>query len=77
MTLERPLFGRGLIRTGFWDAFWAGLACPTLLYPSRKDEKYQQIGRVDAAWKQAGGYIYRGVDSIADGADHRKAKRAK
>jgi len=66
------------MRTGFWDAFWAGLSCPTLLYASRHDEKYKQIGCVDAAWKQVGGYLYGGIALVvADHADQRNSAEQK
>jgi hypothetical protein len=55
--------------TAFWDAFWAGLACPTQLYASRHDENYKQFGRVDTAWKKVGGYIYTSIDSMGDNID--------
>jgi hypothetical protein len=64
--------------TAFWDAFWAGLACPTQLYASRHDKNYKQFGRVDTAWKKVGGYIYGSIDSMADDIDNRKSdKRAR
>ena len=64
--------------TAFWDAFWAGLACPTQLYALRHDEKHKQVGRVDTAWKKVGGYIYGSIDSRADNMDSRyDDKRAK
>ncbi len=64
--------------TAFWDAFWAGLACPTQLYAPRHDENYKQFGRVDTAWKKVGGYICGGIDSVAHNIDDRKdTKRAK
>ncbi len=64
--------------TAFWDAFWAGLACPTQLYALRHDENYKHVGQVDAAWKKAGGYIHRSIDSIVDDSGKRYSnKRAK
>jgi hypothetical protein len=56
--------------SAFWDAFWAGLACPTQLYALRHDENYKHVGQVDAAWKKAGGYIHRSIDSSVDEIDH-------
>ena len=64
--------------TGFWDAFWAGLACPTQLYAHRRDENYKHVGRVDTAWKKVGGHIYGSIDAMADDNDKRdRGKRAK
>jgi hypothetical protein len=64
--------------TAFWDALWAGLACPTQLYASRHDENYKHVGRVDTAWKKVGGYIYGSIDSIVDDRDTQYSdKRAK
>jgi hypothetical protein len=59
----------------FWDAFWTGLACPTLLYVRGRGEPYKQVGRVDAAWKKAGGYIYGSVDAMADDIDNSSGDR--
>ena len=64
------------LRTAFWDAFWAGLACPTQLYAARHDKNH--VGRVDTAWKKVGGYIYGSIDAMADNIDNRYSdKRAK
>jgi hypothetical protein len=57
--------------TAFWDAFWAGLACPAQLYALRHDEYYKHVGQVDAAWKKVGGYIYGGIGSMARDIDDR------
>ena len=59
------------MKTGFWDAFWDGLACSTQLYTAPHDENYKQCGRVDAAWKKVGGYISASIDSTRDDTDER------
>ena len=64
--------------TAFWDALWAGLACPTQLYAFRRDEKYTQVGRVDTAWNKVGSYVYGSIDTLADNVGDREGnKRAK
>ena len=66
------------MNTPFWDAFWAGLACPTHLYATRHDENYKHVGRVDTAWKKVGGYISESIDLIkTDSDDRRGDNRAK
>jgi len=59
------------MNTAFWDAVWGGLACPTQLYAPTHAGNYKHVGRVDAAWKKVGGYIYESLDSMADNVDKR------
>jgi hypothetical protein len=62
----------------FWDAFREGLACPARLYASRRDENRKAVGRIDAAWKKIGGYLYDSIDSMAGNVrDRRRDKRVK
>jgi hypothetical protein len=52
--------------TAFWDAFWAGLACPTQLYAPTRGDRYKHVGQVDVAWKKVGGYIADGMKDCSD-----------
>jgi hypothetical protein len=59
----------------FWDAFWAGLACPTELYAPTHGDRYRYVGQVDAAWKKVGGYISAGMKDCSDQIEDRSSKQ--
>jgi hypothetical protein len=63
--------------TTFWNAFLTGLACPTQLFTQAPANKYKQIGRVDAAWTKAGGYIYQAKDAFSKQLEDRSGDRRK